>query len=140
MHSLVVKKYVHLQVYNTYRSKKLYENEHTNNINWIYYLYLGNFHSRLVLLGMTANNLIIAKRHITNYKHDPEVYYLTDVDLDLDGLEVSSVLPVCLIGLDSSCYRYELIIRVLERTRYVLICFTFDCLSQFKVTQTSRSI
>ncbi|XP_060599462.1 uncharacterized protein LOC132753066 [Ruditapes philippinarum] len=73
---------------------------------------------RLVLLGMTANNLIIAKRHITNYKHDPEVYYLTDVDLDLDGLEVSSVLPVCLIGLDSSCYRYELIIRVLERTRY----------------------
>ncbi|XP_045176852.2 uncharacterized protein LOC123537262 [Mercenaria mercenaria] len=73
---------------------------------------------RQVILGMTPCNLIVAERHIANYKDDPEVYFLTDVDLELDGLEISSVWPICLLRMDNSYFRYELIIRVYNQTRY----------------------
>ncbi|WAR03484.1 hypothetical protein MAR_010042, partial [Mya arenaria] len=71
-----------------------------------------------LILGMTPVFLLLASRHIRNYKTDPEVYYDTEVDPFTDGLELSAVWPICFLRISYSRVKYQLTVNFYNRIRY----------------------
>ncbi|XP_052257294.1 uncharacterized protein LOC127862260 isoform X2 [Dreissena polymorpha] len=67
---------------------------------------------------MTPFSLLIVVRYIENYKTHPEVFYCTDADPWLEGLELAEVWPICLLRVAYSHTKYELDIKFHERHRY----------------------
>ena len=91
---------------------------------------------RQLILGLTPEFLLMAENQIFSYKENPEVYYDTDADPHLEGLEIMSAFPLCLLELTASMKTYSIMMNYYGRKRYLnrslaLLVFLFFTLKPF---------